>query len=212
MLGFSMKTGPPPLREMSKTVLQIQASWKQDARSALFVRSRSGRETGDKRTAMHRRSLVKLFSELQLLRHWEQDAVDMRMLWRIASGWANARSATSLSARRQDEKKIPLWWLLERLMRTYCREDHRVREQAGGFVLCEKCRRLFCRSKRAGSGMPGQPFSGCYAAGGSRRAPRPKAGVALRPKAGACRLRVFLYCFGERRVVFVVKASAAARE
>ena len=27
-----------------------------------------------------------------------------------------------------------------------------------------------------------------------------------------CRLCVFLYCFGERRVVFVVKASAAARE
>ena len=47
----------------------------------------------------------------------------------------------------------------------------------------------------------------CYAAGGSRRAPRPKAGVA-----SSCRLRVFLYCFGERRVVFVVKARAAARE
>ncbi|CAJ1385586.1 unnamed protein product [Effrenium voratum] len=35
-------------------------------------------KTGDKCTAMHRRSLVNLCSELQLLRHWEQDAVDMR--------------------------------------------------------------------------------------------------------------------------------------
>ena len=52
----------------------------------------------------------------------------------------------------------------------------------------------------------------CYAAGGSRRAPRPKAGVAPRPKADTCRLCVFLCCSGERRVVFVVKASAAARE
>ena len=52
----------------------------------------------------------------------------------------------------------------------------------------------------------------CYAAGGSRRAPRPKAGVAPRPRADTCRLCVFLYCSGERRVVFVVKASAAARE
>ena len=50
-------------------------------------------KTGDKCTAMHRRSLVNLCSELQLLRHWEQDAVDMRTLLQIASGWANGTEA-----------------------------------------------------------------------------------------------------------------------
>ena len=53
-------------------------------------------KTGDKCTTTHRRSLVNLCSELQLLRHWEQDAVDMRTLLQIASGWANACSETSL--------------------------------------------------------------------------------------------------------------------
>ena len=91
-------------------------------------------KTGDKCTAMRRRSLVNLCSELQLLRHWEQDAVDMRTLLQIASGWANACSETSLWARGHDEKKIPLWWLPRRLVQTYCREDHRVRRHAGYFA------------------------------------------------------------------------------
>ena len=47
---------------------------------------------------MCRRGLVNLCLELQLLRHWEQDAVDMRTLLQIASGWANACSETSLWA------------------------------------------------------------------------------------------------------------------
>ena len=91
-------------------------------------------KTGGKCTPMHRRSLVNLCSELQLLRHWEQDAVDMRTLLQIASGWANACNETSLWARRHDEKKIPLWWLPRRLVQTYCREDHRMRTHAGYFA------------------------------------------------------------------------------
>ena len=48
-------------------------------------------KTGDKCTAMHRRSLVNLCLDL---RHWEQDAVDMRTLLQIASGWANESVGT----------------------------------------------------------------------------------------------------------------------
>ena len=55
-------------------------------------------KTGDKCLPLCRIGLVNLCSELHLLRHWEQDAVDMRTLLQIASGWANACSETSLSA------------------------------------------------------------------------------------------------------------------
>ena len=71
---------------------------------------------------------------LQIQASWKQDAVGMRTLLHIASGWANACSETSLWARSHNEKKIPLWWLPRRLVQTYCREDHRVRRHAGYFA------------------------------------------------------------------------------
>ena len=83
-------------------------------------------KTGGKCGGMLRRSWVNLHSELRLLRHWEQDVVDMRTFLQIACGWTDARSVTRLWARTHDEQASRLRWLPRRLAQTYWRADHRV--------------------------------------------------------------------------------------